>query len=96
MARTPVKWFKNQGLFRLRDAGAVIANFNDVPTVCLKHSPDNLDCLLSLGVSCANTLDEVKAMNFLKRWLMLNPKYQMKGIDGIIPDEMVNLPTYKI
>ncbi len=63
---------------------------------CLKHSPDNLDCLLSLGVSCANTLDEVKAMNFLKRWLMLNPKYQMKGIDGIIPDEMVNLPTYKI
>lgn len=24
---------------------------------CLKHSPQNLDCLLSLGVSCANVLD---------------------------------------
>ncbi len=27
---------------------------------------------------------------------MLNPKYQIKGIDSIIPDDMVNLPTYKI
>jgi peroxin-5 len=52
--------------------------------------------LLSLGISCTNTLDEVKAMNFLKRWLMLNPKYQMKGIDNIIPDSMVNQPTYKV
>jgi peroxin-5 len=63
---------------------------------CLKYNPDNLDCLLSLGVSCANTLDEVKAMNFLKRWLMLNPKYKMTGIDQIIPDEMINQPTYKV
>jgi peroxin-5 len=63
---------------------------------CLKYNPDNLDCLLSLGVSCANTLDEVKAMNFLKRWLMLNPKYKMTGIDHIIPDEVVNQPTYKV
>jgi len=63
---------------------------------CLKYNPDNLDCLLSLGVSCANTLDEVKAMNFLKRWLMLNPKYKMTGIDHIIPDDMINQPTYKV
>ena len=63
---------------------------------CLKYNPQNLDCLLSLGISCTNTLDEVKAMNFLKRWLMLNPKYQMKGIDNIIPDSMVNQPTYKV
>lgn len=55
-------------------------------TNCLKYSPNNLDCLLSLGVSCTNVLDEVKAMNFLKRWLMLNPKYKMEGINGIIPD----------
>jgi len=27
---------------------------------------------------------------------MLNPKYNIQGIDNIIPDEMVNLPTYKI
>jgi peroxin-5 len=49
-----------------------------------------------LGVSCTNVLDEVKAMNFLKRWIMLNPKYKMEGINNIIPDEMSNLPTYKI
>ena len=35
-------------------------------------------------------------MNFLKKWLMLNPKYQMKGIDQIIPDQMANQPTYKV
>lgn len=64
-------------------------------TNCLKTNPDNLDCLLSLGVSCTNVLDEVKAMNFLKRWIMLNPKYKLQGIDQIIPDDMVNLPTYK-
>jgi len=52
--------------------------------------------LLSLGVSCANTLDEVKAMNYLKRWIMLNPKYQIKGIDQIIPDEVANQPNYRI
>ncbi len=65
-------------------------------TNCLKYSPANLDCLLSLGVSCTNVLDEVKAMNYLKRWIMLNPKYKMEGINNIIPDEMVNLPTYKV
>ena len=65
-------------------------------TNCLKYSPASLDCLLSLGVSCTNVLDEVKAMNFLKRWIMLNPKYKMEGINNIIPDEMSNLATYKI
>lgn len=63
---------------------------------CLNNEPNNLDCLLSLGVSCTNILDEVKAMNYLKRWLMLNPKYQMQGIDNIIPDDKINQPTYKI
>jgi peroxin-5 len=65
-------------------------------TNCLKYSPSNLDCLLSLGVSCTNVLDEVKAMNYLKRWIMLNPKYKMEGINNIIPDEMINMPTYKV
>ena len=65
-------------------------------TNCLKYNPDNLDTHLSLGISCTNILDEVKAMNYLKKWIMLNPKYQMKNIDNIIPDEMVNLPTYKV
>jgi len=35
-------------------------------------------------------------MNYLKKWIMLNPKYQMKDINHIIPDEMTNLPTYKV
>jgi peroxin-5 len=65
-------------------------------TNCLKYNPQNLDCLLSLGVSCTNVLDEVKAMNYLKRWLMINPKYKALQIDQIIPDNMVNLSTYKI
>jgi hypothetical protein len=34
-------------------------------------------------------------MNYLKRWVMLNPKYKVQGIDHIIPDIMVNEPTYK-
>lgn len=65
-------------------------------TNCLKYNPSNLDCLLSLGVSCTNVLDEVKAMNYLKRWIMLNPKYKMEHINNIIPDQMSNLPTYKV
>ena len=63
---------------------------------CLKHDPNNLDCLLSLGVSCTNVLDEVKAMNYLKRWIMLNPKYRMEQVAGIIPENMVDLPSYKV
>jgi len=27
---------------------------------------------------------------------MLNPKYQIKGIDHIIPDEMASQPNYRI
>ena len=27
---------------------------------------------------------------------MLNPKYQIKGIDQIIPDEVANQPNYRI
>ena len=41
----------------------------------LRGDPQNLDSLLSLGVSCTNILDEVKAMNYLKHWIINNPKY---------------------
>jgi hypothetical protein len=35
-------------------------------------------------------------MNYLKRWIILNPKYKIQGIENIIPDDMVNLPSYKV
>jgi len=36
-------------------------------------------------------------MNYLKQWLILNPKYQQLKFDpNIIPEDLVNLPTYKI
>lgn len=63
----------------------------------LKYNPDNLDSLLSLGVSCTNILDEIKAMNYLKKWIILNPKYKHLNVDpNIIPDHEVDLYTYKI
>ncbi len=40
------------------------------------YDPSNLDTLLALGISCTNTLDEVRAMSFLKQWMIKNPKYQ--------------------
>ncbi len=56
---------------------------------CLKTNPQNLDCLLSLGVSCTNTLDEVRAMNYLKQWLIFNPKYKNLKFDHqVIPDNI--------
>lgn len=63
----------------------------------IKFNPENLDSLLSLGVSCTNILDEVKAMNFLKKWIILNPKYKALNVDpSIIPDHETDLFTYKI
>ena len=63
----------------------------------IKHNPENLDALLSLGVSCTNILDEVKAMNFLKQWIIFNPKYKHLGVDpNIIPDNITNEYTYKL
>jgi peroxin-5 len=55
----------------------------------LKNEPNNLDTLLALGISCTNILDEVKAMNFLKQWMMKNPKYNsLLEIDpNIVPDD---------
>lgn len=41
----------------------------------LRGDPKSLDSLLLLGVSCTNILDEVKAMNYLKHWMINNPKY---------------------
>ena len=36
-------------------------------------------------------------MNYLKKWIILNPKYQALKVDpNIIPDEYVNQYTYKI
>lgn len=63
----------------------------------VEHNPQNLDSLLSLGVSCTNILDEVKAMNYLKKWIIFNPKYKELNVDpNIIPDENTNQYTYKI
>ena len=70
----------------------------------LRGDPKNLDSLLSLGVSCTNILDEVKAMNYLKHWIINNPKYAALNPDvityliqpTIIPDEITNQPTYKV
>lgn len=64
---------------------------------CLKTNPQNLDCLLSLGVSCTNTLDEVKAMYYLKQWLLLNPKYKdIKFDTNIIPENIQDQMTFKM
>jgi peroxin-5 len=52
----------------------------------VKLDPTHLDTHLSLGVSCTNTLDETRAMNYLNKWLLFNPKYQaLKVNPQIIP-----------
>lgn len=64
---------------------------------CLKSNPQNLDCLLSLGVSCANTLDEVKAMYYLKQWMLYNPKYKSIKFDPqVIPDNIQDQITFSM
>jgi peroxin-5 len=64
---------------------------------CLKTNPQNLDCLLSLGVSCTNTLDEVRAMSYLKQWLLFNPKYKSIQFDPqVIPDNVMNELSFKV
>ena len=36
-------------------------------------------------------------MNFLKRWIILNPKYKHLGVDpNIIPDNETDFQNYKI
>ena len=36
-------------------------------------------------------------MNFLKRWIILNPKYKHFGVDpNIIPDNETDFQNYKI
>ncbi|KAM3135554.1 hypothetical protein pb186bvf_012410 [Paramecium bursaria] len=52
----------------------------------LKYAPDELDTLSALGVSCTNTLDEVRAMNYLKHWIMKNKIYDLQIDPTIIPD----------
>lgn len=54
-----------------------------------KIDPDHLDTQLSLGVSCTNTLDEMRGMTHLNRWLHL--KYPMLNINPqIIPPEKLD------
>jgi peroxin-5 len=56
-----------------------------------------LDSLLSLGISCTNILDEIKAMNYLKKWIICNPKYKHVNVDpNVIPDNQVDFYTYRI
>lgn len=36
-------------------------------------------------------------MNYLKKWIVLNPKYKHMNVDpNLIPDHEVDLYTYKI
>lgn len=57
----------------------------------LKFDEKNLDTLLQLGISCTNILDEVKAMNFLKLWILNNPKYAHLQVDPmIVPSDEQN------
>lgn len=53
----------------------------------LRGDPKSLDSLLLLGVSCTNILDEVKAMNYLKHWMVNNPKY------GVLKPDVLNYPN---
>ena len=47
----------------------------------LKFDDKNLDTLLALGISCTNILDEIKAMNFLKMWILNNKAYEGLQVD---------------
>ena len=54
----------------------------------LKESPNELDTLISLGVSCVNTLNEKEALSYLKCWLTKNPKYNIEIDDDLINEDM--------
>ena len=59
----------------------LIDNDEDSPAIkCFLNSVridgSNLDSLLTLGISSANILDEVQAMNYLRQWMMNNTKFQ--------------------
>lgn len=52
----------------------------------LQYDNKNLDTLLALGISCTNILDETRAMDYLKQWIMNNKNYEFIKIDpNIIP-----------
>lgn len=55
-----------------------------------KLDPDNLDTLLALGISCTNTLDEVKAMNFLSIWMKNNKNYHSLNFNVFFRKKTVN------
>jgi peroxin-5 len=50
-----------------------------------------------LGISCTNILDEMKAMNYLKKWIILNPKYKHLNVDpNVIPDQEADVYAYRM
>ncbi|CAK80273.1 unnamed protein product (macronuclear) [Paramecium tetraurelia] len=64
----------------MENLGAVASFLN-----AMKQNPNELDTLSALGISCTNILDEVKAMSFLKQWLIKNPNYTVPVDDSIVP-----------
>jgi len=48
---------------------------------CITIDPYNLPALLMLGVSYTNDLEESRALNYLKTWMLHNPEYQ--GVEQI-------------
>lgn len=55
---------------------------------CIAIDPYNLPALLMLGVSYTNDLEESRALNYLKTWMLHNPEYQgstaiTKAAEGI-------------
>ncbi|CAD8150419.1 unnamed protein product [Paramecium octaurelia] len=73
-----------------QDQRAVAAFLN-----AMKQNPNELDTLSALGISCTNILDEVKAMSFLKQWLIRNPNYKVPVDDSIVPDN-TNIYDYTL
>jgi len=53
--------------------------------------PYNLEALLMLGVSYTNDLEEHRALNYLKTWLLHNPDYQ----DPTVNDAKRNVTEYE-
>jgi peroxin-5 len=49
---------------------------------CINRDPYNLDALLMLGVSYTNDLEEMRALKYLKTWLLNNPDYQNAGLES--------------
>jgi peroxin-5 len=53
----------------------------------LACDPNNLEVLLSLGVSYTNEFDRKNAVEFLRRWLATHPRYGPMMRDKMMPPE---------